>query len=126
MKKLVSLSALIIFSAVAVCAQEAHIKRADTRGKEKSSEKASPRAARVLQLGPSTTYLKDGLSIDEVIRFLGRPTSVSERQNGDSLLATYTFPRSPGRVLVAEFEAGLLVRSCLAILYEIVQAEKTR
>lgn len=66
---------------------------------------------RVLRLGPTTTYLKNGLSTEEVVRLLGKPTSVSKRQEGNKLLSTYTFSRSEGRVLIAEFENGVLTGS---------------
>lgn len=66
---------------------------------------------RVLRLGPTTTYLKNGLSADEVIRLLGKPASISERRDGNRLLIIYTFPRSDGRLFIAEFENGLLVNS---------------
>jgi hypothetical protein len=66
---------------------------------------------RVLRLGPSTTYIKNGLSTDEVLRLLGKPVRVAERREGDRSFMTYTFRRSEGRVFVAEFENGLLVGS---------------
>jgi hypothetical protein len=66
---------------------------------------------RVLRLGPTTTYIKNGLSTEEVVRLLGKPESITERQDGDRQLAIYNFPRSDGRVFVAEFENGLLVGS---------------
>jgi hypothetical protein len=66
---------------------------------------------RVLRLGPTTTYLKNGLSTDEVVRLLGKPESVSERHEGNSHLLIYAFPRADGRVFIAEFENGLLVNS---------------
>jgi hypothetical protein len=68
---------------------------------------------RVVRVGPTTTYLKNGLRIDEVVRLLGKPTSVSERLEGNRLLSTYTFSRSEGRVFVAEFENGVLFDSRL-------------
>lgn len=68
---------------------------------------------RVLRVGPTSTYLKDGLSLEEVIQLLGKPESISERNEGGSRLATYIFPRSGGRVLVARFENGLLTGSRL-------------
>lgn len=66
---------------------------------------------RVLRVGPTTTYLKSGLSTDEVVRLLGRPASISERLEGGRLLAVYVFTRSEGRMLIAEFENGLLTFS---------------
>lgn len=66
---------------------------------------------RVLRLGPTTTYLKNGLSATEVVKLLGKPYSISERQEGNRLLTTYVFTRSEGRVLIAQFESGLLIAS---------------
>jgi hypothetical protein len=65
----------------------------------------------VVKVGPRTTYLKAGLRTDEVIRLLGKPSSISERTEHDVVIATYEFQRGEGRVLIAEFEAGILVRS---------------
>jgi hypothetical protein len=64
-----------------------------------------------LKLGPSTTYIKNGLSYPEVVRFLGQPSSVSERQDGQLRLTTLTFARSQGRVLVTEFADGVVISS---------------
>jgi hypothetical protein len=36
---------------------------------------------------------------------------MSERTENDVVIATYEFERGEGRVLIAEFEGGLLVRS---------------
>ena len=63
---------------------------------------------RVLRLGPTTTYLKNGLSTEEVVRLLGKPATITERRDGARLFTTYSFSRSEGRVFVAEFENGLL------------------
>jgi hypothetical protein len=65
----------------------------------------------VVKVGPRTTYLKEGLRTDEVIRLLGKPISIAERTENDVVIATYEFQRGEARVLIAEFEGGLLVRS---------------
>jgi hypothetical protein len=65
----------------------------------------------VVKVGPRTTYLKEGLRTDEVIQLLGKPVSISERTENDVVVTTYEFQRGEGRVLIAEFEAGVLVRS---------------
>jgi hypothetical protein len=65
----------------------------------------------VVKVGPRTTYLKEGLRTDEVIRLLGKPSSISERTEHGVVISTYEFQRGEGRVLIAEFEAGILVRS---------------
>ena len=65
----------------------------------------------VVRVGPRTTYLKEGLSSEEVVRLLGKPVSISERNEKGVVVATYEFQRGEGRILIAEFENGLLVRS---------------
>ena len=67
----------------------------------------------VVRVGPRTTYLKEGLQTDEVVRLLGRPVSISERSDNDVVIATYQFQRGDGRMLIAEFVGGVLVRSRL-------------
>jgi hypothetical protein len=65
----------------------------------------------VVRVGPRTTYLKEGLTTAEVVRLLGKPISTSERTEDDVIVKTYEFQRGNGRILIAEFEQGLLVRS---------------
>ena len=65
----------------------------------------------VVRVGPPTTYLKAGLRVAEVIRLLGKPQAVSERIENGIAVVTYEFRRGEARVLVAEFERGILVRS---------------
>ncbi len=65
----------------------------------------------VVKVGPRTTYLKEGLRTDEVVRLLGKPTSTSERKENEVLVTTYEFQRGEHTVLVAEFVSGRLVRS---------------
>lgn len=65
----------------------------------------------VVRVGPRTTYLKEGLTTTEVIRLLGKPISTAERNENGVVVTTYEFPRGESRILIAEFEQGLLVRS---------------
>lgn len=65
----------------------------------------------VVRVGPRTTYLKEGLRTDEVVRVLGNPTSISERTENDIVITTYEFQRGEGHLLIAEFVNGVLVRS---------------
>ena len=76
-----------------------------------AKRRAVVRDGRVLQLGPSTTFLKNGLTVEEVVRLLGKPVARAEREDGGTRLSTYTFTRSEGRILVAEFENDVLVNS---------------
>ena len=120
MKKGFSIISMILVSSMAASAQagakgELARLRQSASGDKKASvitfKKVRARAPGIVRVGPSTTYLKNGLSLDEVVRVLGHPVSVSERQDGNLRYATYTFTRSVGRVLVAEFENGVLVNS---------------
>ena len=67
--------------------------------------------ATAIRIGPPTTYLKEGLSSDEVVRILGNPITVSERDERGIVIRTYEFQRGANRVLVAEFVKGALVSS---------------
>ena len=103
MRKILIFVVVIMSAAVTVSAQsQRELKRHVTKGRVTSG---------VVQLGPRTTYLKEGLSTEDVLRVLGRPTAVSERNENDVIVKTYEFTRSEGRVLVAEFVDGALVRS---------------
>jgi hypothetical protein len=78
----------------------------------------------VVQVGPRTTYLKEGLRTDEVVRLLGKPARVSERSENDVVITTYEFHRGEGRILIAEFVSDILVRSRLEARVEnTVQAD---
>jgi len=65
----------------------------------------------VVKVGPRTTYLKEGLRTDEVVRLLGKPTSTSERTESELVITTYEFKRAEGHFLMAEFVSGVLVHS---------------
>jgi hypothetical protein len=123
MKKTISLFAIVLFSAIAVSAQtkapDLHPNRESGQrvyAAKKSIRKNDPR---ILRVGPSMTYLKEGLSIEDVLRVLGEPLSVSAYQDADVRFATYTFERSEGRVLIVEFENESLVRSCTVTTDEL-------
>jgi len=65
----------------------------------------------VVRVGPTTTYLKEGLSTNQVVRLLGEPTAIYKRAEKDLIITTYEFPRAEGRVLIAEFVSDALVDS---------------
>lgn len=144
MQNLFSLTLIVLLSAVAVSAQTAgnlkpgserneveyaaHLKdKPDSSDKRRAKLKddASLRAPGVLRLGPSKTFLRNGLSTNDVVRFLGKPASVSEDQQGNARLTTYTFPRGEGRVIVAEFANGALIRSRTEVRQQLVKASAT-
>lgn len=78
----------------------------------------------VVQVGPRTTYLKEGLRTDEVVRLLGKPASILERKENNVTMTTYQFQRGEGRILIAEFENGVLVRSRMESTDEPVVADR--
>ena len=65
----------------------------------------------VVRFGPRSTYLKEGLRTQEVLRLLGQPALVSERTEDGAIVTRYEFDRSEGRIIVAEFVSDALVRS---------------
>jgi len=75
-----------------------------------STQRRVVRRIGIVRVGPSTTYLKQGLSTEEVVRLLGEPTAIFGREEASDAL-TYVFARSEDRVLVAEFVKGSLVSS---------------
>lgn len=81
----------------------------------------------VVRVGPRTTYLREGLTTDEVLRLLGKPASISERSENGVVVTTYEFQRGEGRVIIAEFVGGVLVRSRTETSGEgVVQADRRR
>lgn len=76
-----------------------------------ASRKHVSRKAGVVRVGPSVTYLKEGFTVEEVLRLLGQPANVSKHQSGSDLVTTYEFPRGQNRFLIAEFVNGALVSS---------------
>lgn len=67
--------------------------------------------ANAIRVGPPTTYLKEGLTAEQVLRILGEPISFSERDEGGVTIETYEFQRGANRILVADFVKGMLVNS---------------
>jgi outer membrane protein assembly factor BamE (lipoprotein component of BamABCDE complex) len=65
----------------------------------------------VVQVGPRMTYLKEGLSREEVLRVMGHPAAVSKRRDQDTVIFCYEFKRADGRFLIAEFIDNALVGS---------------
>jgi hypothetical protein len=119
-KKFFIITGFVLLSSMSAAAQTDYAKRDETEApvvaskpeagaKRKQTERVID--GRVVRVGPTSTYLKNGLSTDEVVKLLGRPSSVSERVEGGKLLSTYIFPRSESRVMIAQFENGLLTAS---------------
>lgn len=97
------LKALVILIAIVIAV-------VNVSAQSSGSHRRVVRKIGVVRVGPSTTYLKEGLSTEEVVRLLGEPTTIFAGEEGNSAL-TYVFTRSAGRVLVAEFVKGALVSS---------------
>lgn len=152
MRKSLGLVIVGICAAVSVSAQAAHarqdrkhyvedknvtlrVNKVETAAAAESEDNFSPRTSYsysvadfkpgVVRVGPRTTYIKEGLSSEEVIRLLGKPTSISERSENEVVVTTCEFQRGEGRKLIAEFVKGLLVRSRTEARAEhLVQADR--
>jgi bifunctional ADP-heptose synthase (sugar kinase/adenylyltransferase) len=99
------LKALVISIAIIIAVVNAS---AQTTG---TIRRHTTRKAGVVRVGPSTTYLKEGFTLEEVLRLLGEPASITEHKSGSDVVTTYEFPRGQNRVLIAEFVKGELVSS---------------
>jgi len=108
MSKVIAFLAVIICAVISVSAQ--HENNPATKDGVRYVVTVS-RKPGVVQLGPRTTYLKEGLSTEEVLRVMGKPAAVSERNEKGSVVTSYEFRRGDGRVLIAEFIGNALVRS---------------
>lgn len=98
------LKALVIAIAIIIAVVNASAKTA-------AIKRNSSRKAGVVRVGPSTTYLKEGFSVEEVLRLLGEPKAISQHKSGNDFVTTYEFPRGENRVLIADFVNGALVSS---------------
>jgi hypothetical protein len=78
----------------------------------------------VVQVGPRTMYLKEGFSTEEVVRLLGKPSAISERNEKDVVVTIYEFQRSEGRILIAEFVKGGLVRFTMETRGQVAKADR--
>lgn len=88
------------------------------------SKRHTVRKAGIVRVGPSTTYLKEGFSLEEVLRLLGEPAAISERHDGNEFITTYEFPRGQNRILIAEFVNGALVRSRTENRVQVAQGDR--
>jgi len=65
----------------------------------------------VVHVGPRSTYLKEGLSREEVVSLLGAPTSILQGKRDGRSVVVYEFQRSGDQVFVTEFLNGSLIAS---------------
>lgn len=78
----------------------------------------------VVRVGPTTTYLKAGLSTEQVRRLLGEASAISERIEKDLIVTTYEFPRAEGRVLIAQFVSDALIDSRIETRVQVAQSAR--
>lgn len=76
----------------------------------------------VVRVGTPSTYLKEGLTTEEVVRLLGEPTSASELGEKELRVARYEFQRGRNRIFIAEFVNGALVSSRIETREELAHA----
>ena len=113
MSKVLAILVVILFAVVGVSAQSESNRKPDVAEKPVKAKYVISVSSKpgVVELGPRTTYLKEGLSAEEVLRVMGTPAAVSERDEQGSIVKSYEFKRGDGRVLIAEFIDNKLVRS---------------
>lgn len=76
-------------------------------------------------MGPATTYLKEGLTTEEVVRLLGEPSHIFTSMKYGEIVKTYEFRRGTERVLVAEFVSGSLVSYRVETRGQVARANAT-
>jgi hypothetical protein len=112
------LKTLVIITAILIAVVNVSAQNAGTNRRHTS------RKAGVIRVGPSVTYLKEGFSLEEVLRLLGEPTAISERQSGNQFVTTYEFPRGQNRYLIAEFVNDSLVSSRIETREQIALGDR--
>lgn len=130
MSKIILLVAIIMGAFVGVSAQTQERTKGNSEPRQKDgsfwrvSHNPGSRPTGVLRLGPRTTYLKEGLSTAEVLRLLGSPDAISQRDEKGVIVTTYEFPRGEERRLIAEFVSDALVRSWVQTREQIAQVDR--
>ena len=113
LKTMVIVVALLI-AVVNVSAQTSHTKKNGRRVHQ----------ATAIRVGPPTTYLKEGLTAEQVLRVLGEPIDASQRQEQGVIIKTLRFQCGANRVLVAEFVNDALVCSRTETLVPLVASNR--
>ena len=120
MSKVLTVVAVLFISAAGVLAQNerspspkkgagesaVEVKRASFGNTRSSHSKPG-----VVEIGPRSTFLKEGLSLTAVLRVLGHPTAITERVVDQKVVRSYEFSRGAGRTVVADFVNDILVHS---------------
>jgi hypothetical protein len=102
MSRLIILISLVIITTCSSLAQSVyHLSK---------TKRVSPA---VVRLGPSTTFMRNGLSRQEVVKLLGEPFSTVETMDGNAVVTTCVFHRSGDRILIAQFRDDVLIASRL-------------
>jgi len=120
MNKVLTILAVLLISAAGVSAQNERtpsskkgagesavvVKRASFGDNRSSHSKPG-----VVEIGPRTTFLKEGLSLAAVLHVLGQPSAITERIVDEKVVRSYEFSRGAGRTVVADFVNDILVHS---------------
>jgi hypothetical protein len=111
MFKFLILVVVIIAAGIGATAQTSA--RKNSEGRRVTAYDTIKRAGKgsAVSVGPRTTYLKEGLSTEVVVRLLGKPSLISEREERGQTVTTYEFRLGEGQTLVAQFVKGILVSS---------------
>src|SRR5262252_3871281 len=129
---------ILAFAAVTASAQtQAESRLATESNKRQQSETTTAPAQRVsytyqrgssgrhavVRVGPSSTYLKEGLSTAEVVAFLGQPARISQQRENGEAVVVYEFSRSENQTLFVEFIGDRLVRTKTEPSSKVPQSE---
>ncbi|MFN2491502.1 MAG: hypothetical protein ABR501_01285 [Pyrinomonadaceae bacterium] len=98
----------------------------DVSARRISYEYTSPHSKKigVVRIGSPTTYLKRGLTVEDVMRVLGEPAGLSTRIEDGKVVTIYEFQRGGERMLVAEFVNDRLIRSRTEKREQVARAER--
>ena len=115
MLKIMVIVIALLIAVVNVSAQTGHTQKSGRRVHQTTA----------IRVGPPTTYLKEGLTAEQVLRVLGEPINVSEREEQGVTIKTLQFQRGANRILIAEFVNDELVSSRTATREPLVASNRS-
>ncbi len=119
MIKVFTFLTVLLIAATGVSAQTERDSKRNV--KDVSYKTASPRRSEdgVVEIGPRSTYLKEGLSLAAVLHVMGKPDAVKERTLDGKTVTSYEFSRGAGRTVIADFIGGVLIHSQTVTVDEV-------
>jgi hypothetical protein len=119
MIKVLTLLVVLSITAIGVSAQTPNKEAAVMKPVAYKTKASNHSKAGVVELGPRSTYLKEGLTLAAVLQAMGKPTSVTERTSNGKTVTSYEFSRGAGRTVIADFVDDVLIHSQTVTVDEI-------